>query len=176
MASPYRYTVRTIHGAAKLESELDDLSSEGWEPISFQHDAAGNFEIILRQDHNERPNGTVREREPAASGSESARYTVRSIRAPKFESELTGLSGEGWEALSFQHESAGTYEVVLRREPNSAGRKATSYRYALRSIHGAVKLESQLAELSADGWEPVRLVRDAAGTYEAILRQKTIST
>lgn len=53
MRIPYRYLVRTIHGAAKLESELTDLSREGWEPISFQRDAAGSYEVILRQEQDE---------------------------------------------------------------------------------------------------------------------------
>jgi len=161
MPTSYRYSVRTIHGAAKLESELIDLSGEGWEPISFQHDAAGNFEVVLRLT----PNGT----------SESARFVVRTIRNPKLEAELTGLSNDGWETISFQHDAAGAYEVILRQQPASDTRKAALYRYALRNMHGAPKLESELADLSVEGWEPVRLQRDGAGTYEVILRQK-IST
>jgi hypothetical protein len=173
MSTSYRYAVRTIHGAAKLESELDVLSGEGWEPISFQHDAAGNFEVVLRQDHNERSNGAVKHVEAATTVAVSVRYAVRAIRTPKLESELTGLSSEGWEAVSFQHDAAGTYEVILKQEPNSAGHNGVSYQYALRSMHGATKLESELADLSVEGWELVRLQRDGAGTYEVILRQKT---
>jgi hypothetical protein len=94
MPTSYRYSVRTFHGAAKLESELEGLSHEGWEPISFQHDAAGNFEVILRQDRNERSNGAVNQLENVTA-TEFARYTVRTIRTPKIESELTGLSTEG---------------------------------------------------------------------------------
>ena len=172
MRTSYRYSVRTIHGAAKLESELGALSSEGWEPLSFQHDAAGNFEVILRQDCNESSNRTALQSETAAAGAESTRYTVRTIRALKFESELTGLSNEGWEAISFQHDVAGAYEVILRQEPRSPNRKAASYRYALRNMHGAPKLESALADLSVEGWEPVRIQRDGAGTYEVIMRQE----
>jgi hypothetical protein len=174
MPTSYRYSVRTIHGATKLESELEGLSREGWEPISFQHDAAGNFEVVLRQNSNEASNGAVQQLETAAPGAESTRYAVRTIRIPKFESELTGLSDEGWEAISFQHDAAGAYEVILRQEPDSAARKAPC-RYALRTMHGATKLESELANLSTEGWEPVRLQRDGAGTYEVILRQ-TISS
>jgi hypothetical protein len=175
MPTPYRYSVRTIHGAAKLESELDVLSGEGWEPISFQHDAAGNFEVILRQDRNQRLN-EVKQLETAVAGAESTRYAVRTIRTLKLESELTGLSNEGWAAISFQHDdAAAAYEVILRQEPKSAARKAPSYRYALRNIHGAAKLENELANLSGEGWELVRLQRDGAGTYEVILRQ-TISS
>ena len=171
MPSPYHYSVRTIHGAAKLESELDDLSREGWEPISFQHDAAGNFEVILRRDRDVRSNAAVEHIDTSAAGAQTARFTVRTIRGPKFEYELTELSNEGWEAISFQHDAAGTYEVILRQEPPSADRKVSSYRYTRRSIHGATKLEAELAGLSVDGWEPVRLQRDGAGTYEIILRQ-----
>ena len=173
MRTSYRYSVRTIHGAAKLESELGALSIEGWEPISFQHDAAGNFEVILRQDCNESSNRTAQQLE--AAGAESPRYTVRTIRPPKLESELTALSNEGWEAISFQQDAAGTYEVILKQEPISIGRKAASYRYALRTMHGATKLESTLADLSVEGWEPVRIQRDGAGTYEVILRQEISS-
>jgi hypothetical protein len=172
MPTLYRYSVRTIHGAARLESELEGLSIEGWEPISFQHDAAGNFEVILRQAHNEYADGAVKQFETGAATGESARYAVRTIRASKIESELTGLSNEGWEALSFQHDVAGAYEVILRQNSNSSARKATTYRYALRSVHGATKLESELADLSLEGWELVRLQRDGAGTYEVILRQE----
>ncbi len=171
MQTSYRYSVRTIHGAAKLESELWDLSSEGWEPISFQHDAAGNFEVILRKDHNERSNGAVKQLEPVAATAESPRFAIRTIRTPKIESELTGLSNEGWEAISFQHEPSGSYEVILRQTPNSGDRKATPHQYALRTMHGATKLESELADLSIEGWELVRLQRDGAGTYEVILRR-----
>lgn len=170
MATLYRYSVRTIHGAAKLESELDGLSGEGWEPISFQHDAAGNFEVVLRQTHNERSNGPVTQLETAGTTG-SARYAVRTIRTPKIESELTGLSNEGWEAISFQRDTA-AYEVVLRQNSNSGTGKGTSHRYALRSMHGATKLESELSDLSVEGWELVRLHRDGAGTYEVILRQE----
>lgn len=175
MRTSYRYSVRNIHGAAKLESELGALSIEGWEPISFQHDAAGNFEVILRQDCNESSNRAAQQLEAAGAGAESPRYTVRTIRAPKLEPELTGLSNEGWEAISFQHDAAGTYEVILKQEPISTGRKAASYRYALRTMHGAAKLESTLADLSVEGWEAVRIQRDAAGTYEVILRQEISS-
>ena len=172
MPSLYRYSVRTIHGAAKLESELERLSSEGWEPISFQHDAAGNFEVLLRQNHNVRSEDAVNQLEIAADTAESTRYAVRTIRTSKIESELTGLSNEGWEAISFQHEVTGAYEVILRQHSNSSARKTTTYRYALRSVHGATKLESELADLSVEGWELVRLQRDGAGTYEVILRQE----
>lgn len=164
MPIPYRYSVRTIHGATRLESELYGLSSEGWEPISFQHDAAGNFEVILRRDHDERSNDA-----------ESARFAVRSIRTPKIESELTGLSNDGWEAISLQHEASGAYEVILRQDPNSGDRKTVPCQYALRSVRGATKLESELSDLSANGWELVRLQRDEAGTYEVILRHKLSS-
>jgi hypothetical protein len=172
MLSTYRYSVRTIHGAAKLESELVALAIEGWEPISFQHDAAGNFEVILRLDHHEHSNGAATQHETVATNGGPARYVVRSIRAPKIESELTGLSNEGWEAISFQHDATGAYEVILKQEPNATGRL---YRYALRSIHGATKLESELTDLSGEGWEPVRLQRDGAGTYEVIVRKLTES-
>jgi hypothetical protein len=172
MPTLYSYSVRTIHGAAKLESELDGLSGEGWEPISFQHDGAGNFEVILRQHHNERSNVEVKQFETGTATAASARYAVRTIRTPKIESELTGLSNEGWDAISFQHEVAGSYEVILRQHSNSAARKATTHRYTVRSMHGAAKLESELADLSAQGWEFVRLQRDGAGTYEVILRQE----
>lgn len=171
MPTLYRYSVRTIHGTAKLESELEGLSGEGWEPISFQHDAAGNFEVVLRQNYHEGSNGTGKQFEPAAAAKPTG-YAVRSIRTPKIESELTSLSSEGWEAVSFQHELAGAYEVILRRVSNSGAGKTTSHRYGLRSVHGATKLESELADLSLEGWELVRLQRDGAGTYEVILRQE----
>lgn len=170
MPTLYRYSVRTIHGATKLESELSGLSGEGWEPISFQHDAAGNFEVVLRRSNDERSNGAFIQTETATT-SESSRYAVRTIRTPKIESELTGLSNEGWEAISFQHDTTGAYEVILKHHSNSAA-KASSYRYALRNIHGATKLQSELADLSVTGWELVRLQRDGAGTYEVILRQE----
>lgn len=176
MPTLYRYSVRTIHGTAKLESELDGLSDEGWEPISFQHDMAGNFEVILRQNHNEQPNGSSKPSETAVPIAEYARYAVRTIRTPKIESELTVLSNGGWEAISFQHEAAGAYEVILRQNSNSDVRNATSYQYALRSMHGATKLESDLDDLSVEGWEPVRLQRDGAGTYEVILRRRNNRT
>jgi hypothetical protein len=175
MPTSYRYAVRTIHGAAKFESELSDLSSEGWEPISFQHDAAGNFEVILRKDHDGRTNGAVKEPETAETRTVSVRYVIRSIRAPKLESELTVLSNEGWDPISFEHDAAGTYEIILRAEPNSESREAF-YRYTLRTIHGAAKLESDLSDLTGEGWEPVRLQRDAAGNYEVILRQMQTRT
>lgn len=158
MPNAFRYSVRTVHGAAKLASELHTLSSEGWEPISFQHDAAGNFEVILRQDHGQHTNG-------------EGGYAIRTIRAARVETELTDLSSEGWEPISFQHDTTGAYEVIFKQEPSSAGRKA-SYRYALRHTHGATKLESELADLSSEDWEPVRIQRDGAGTYEVIVRQK----
>ena len=169
MPNAFRYSVRTVHGAAKLASELYTLSEEGWEPISFQHDAAGNFEVILRQDHHERTNGAAKPIDASAAGAEFARYAIRSVRAARIEFELTGLSSEGWEPISFQHD-AGAYEVILKQEPSSAARKA-SYQYALRHMHGAQKLEAELADLSSEGWEPVRIQRDGAGTYEVIVRQ-----
>lgn len=171
MPNAFRYSVRTVHGAAKLASELCTLSGEGWEPISFQHDAAGNFEVILRQDHYQHTNGAATQLETSAAGAESARYAIRSVRAARIEFELTGLSNDGWEPISFQHDATGAYEVILKQEPSSAGRKAP-YRYALRHMHGAAKLELELADLSSEGWEPVRVQRDGAGTYEVIVRQK----
>lgn len=174
MPNAFRYSVRTVHGAAKLASELCELSGEGWEPISFQHDAAGNFEVILRQDHYEHSNGQATQVEPSGTGSESARYAIRTVRAGRIDVELTDLSSDGWEPISFQHDTGGAYEVILKQDPSSADRKAC-YRYALRHMHGVTKLEFELADLSREGWEPVRIQRDGAGTYEAIVRQKIFS-
>lgn len=171
MPNAFRYSVRTVHGAEKLASELYALSGEGWEPISFQHDAAGNFEVILRQDHDHHTNGAAAQIETSPASAESARYAIRTVRAARIEHELSALSTEGWEPISFQHDAAGAYEVILKQESISAGRKAP-YRYALRHMHGATKLESELADISSEGWEPVRIQRDGAGTYEVIVRQK----
>lgn len=53
MRIPYRYVVRTIHGGTNLESELTDLSRDGWEPVHFDRDASGRYEVILRQEQEE---------------------------------------------------------------------------------------------------------------------------
>lgn len=36
--------------------------------------------------------------------------------ATELESELSGLSEEGWEPVNFERSSSGEYEVVLRQE------------------------------------------------------------
>ncbi|HEY8312699.1 MAG TPA: hypothetical protein VIG51_00880 [Candidatus Baltobacteraceae bacterium] len=49
MVIPYRYTMRTMRGAATIEVELARLSEEGWEPINFERDASGTYEVLLRR-------------------------------------------------------------------------------------------------------------------------------
>ncbi|MDQ2872371.1 MAG: hypothetical protein M3R35_04495 [Candidatus Eremiobacteraeota bacterium] len=49
MDVPYRYAVRTMRGSSEIEAELGKLSEEGWEPINFERDASGSYEVILRR-------------------------------------------------------------------------------------------------------------------------------
>ncbi len=53
MRVPYRYAVRTICDAASLELELANLSKDGWEPVNFERDASGAYEVVLRQEEEE---------------------------------------------------------------------------------------------------------------------------
>lgn len=111
----YRYGTRNIHGAAKLESELTNLSDEGWEPVDFQRDEAGTYNLILRCVHDEQTGATHERSEAPINVAPHYRYAVRHVHgAANLESELTSLSGEGWEPLSFVRDAAGTYEVILR--------------------------------------------------------------
>ena len=173
MPASYRYVVRNIHGAAKLESELLTLSSQAWEPINLQRDASGTYEVVLRQELNGDARPAIAQPETAASASETApyRYSVQSFHgAANLETGVTNLSSEGWEPLSFHQDAAGTFNVVLRQNQDSNA-SVIRYRYGVRNAHGAAKLESELADLSADGWEPLDFHRDEAGTYHVILRR-----
>jgi hypothetical protein len=171
-APPYRYAVRNMHGNAKLETEMTNLASEGWEPINFQRDANGTYDVVLRQNQHEGAPTTF------------YRYGARSIHGVgKLESELMNLSSDGWEPLHFQRD-AGTYYLILRRlhdgqtdvepeRPEGQVNIAPPYRFAVRHVHGAAKLESELTDLSTESWEPLSFLREPSGTYEIILRQKS---
>jgi len=42
-----------MRGATELESELSDLSEDGWEPVNFERSASGEYEVVLRQERDE---------------------------------------------------------------------------------------------------------------------------
>lgn len=44
------YIVRTMRGASEISRLLRELSQEGWEPVNFARDAAGEYEVILRRE------------------------------------------------------------------------------------------------------------------------------
>jgi hypothetical protein len=46
----YRYLVRTMRGTTDIEMQLAALSAEGWEPVNFERDSSGRYEVILRRE------------------------------------------------------------------------------------------------------------------------------
>ncbi len=53
MGIPYEYRVKNFAGARDMEDDLSNLSRDGWEPINFARDSAGQYEVVLRRERED---------------------------------------------------------------------------------------------------------------------------